>query len=306
MEKNSKGHLAMFLAYLLFGLNIPIAKDVLSGGMIPPFCLTLMRMGGGALLFWMASLVMPHERVAPRDILLLFLASMFGIVGNQVFFVAGLAHTSAINASIISTIGPMTTMILAAVFLREPITWLKGLGVVVGACGAILLIMKSDMALTLGGIRGDLYCIGSSLCFATYLTLFKPLITRYTPLTLMKWMFLFAAAVCVPMGWGQMAAIQWRMLPLEVIMEAFFVVFFATFITYMLLPVGQRLLRPTIVSSYNYMQPLVAALFALIAGTEAFGWQKAGAGALVFLGVWIITKSKSRAQLDAQRGGSWK
>lgn len=307
MELKSKGHLSLLIAYLIFGLNIPIAKEALASGLISPFSLTLMRICGGALLFWAASLAMPREPVPLRDIALLFMASMLGLVGNQACFIAGLAHTSSINASIISTIGPVITMILAALFLREPITWLKGLGVTVGASGALLLVMGSEQAASLAGhVKGDLLCLASSLCFACYLTIFKPLIARYSSFTIMKWMFLFAALVATPFGYNDLAAIPWRMLPLELILETSFVVIFATFITYMLLPVGQRLLRPTVVSSYNYMQPLVAALVALAAGTERFGWQKAGAGVLVFLGVWIVTKSKSRAQLDAQRSSSWK
>ncbi len=307
MELKSKGHIALFIAYLIFGLNIPIAKNVLASGMVSPYSLTLMRICGGALLFWAASLAMPREPVTLRDIVLLFFASMLGLVVNQTAFIEGLAHTSSINASIISTLGPVITMILAAIFLREPITWLKGLGVAVGASGALLLILESGQAISLAGhMRGDLLCLLSSLAFACYLTIFKPLIVRYTPLTLMKWMFLFAALVATPFGYKDLVAIRWQMLPLEIILEMSFVVIFASFITYLLLPVGQRLLRPTVVSSYNYMQPVVATAVALIGGTELFGWQKAGAGALVFLGVWIIAKSKSRAQLDAQRGGSWK
>jgi drug/metabolite transporter (DMT)-like permease len=51
---------------------------------------------------------------------------------------------------------------------------------------------------------------------------------------------------------------------------------------------------------YNYLQPLVSSLVAVAAGMDAFGWTKGGAALLIFLGVYIVTQSKSRAQLEKE------
>lgn len=284
---------------LIFGLNIPVSKYLLTEGYITPYMLTLMRMCGAAALFWTVSLVMPREKVARRDILLLLFASFFGIILNQVAFIAGLAQTSPINASIIATIVPIATMLLAGVFLREPITLLKGTGVAMGAAGALILILGTGTAgAGQGHIRGDILCGVSAISYSLYLTAFKPLIMRYSPVTLMKWMFLFAAVCCIPFGYRDLTGLNVAQLHWETIAGVFYVVFLATFLTYMLIPVGQKLLRPTIVSMYNYMQPLVATLAAVALGMDTFGWMKALAGMLVFAGVWVVTRSKSRAQLD--------
>lgn len=296
-----KGHVAMVICNLIFGLNIPICKSVLASGWITPFNLTLMRMCGGAALFWALSMIQPREKVARKDLLMLFFASLLGVQLNQIAFITGISMTSPINASIISTITPILTMLLAALFLREPITWKKGIGVAIGASGALMLVLRSTGSAGEGHVTGDLLCIASTLCFSCYLTLFKPLIARYSPVTLMKWMFLYAAVCCTPFGWSELVAIDPAQIPWMTITEVIYIVFMASFMSYLLLAVGQKLLRPTLVSMYNYMQPLVASLAAVAVGIDTFGWGKGLAGGLVFLGVWVVNKSKSREQLDAEK-----
>ncbi len=302
LQGRMKGHAAMAINGIIFGLNIPVSKWVMASGHIDPVVLTMCRMCGGAVLFWAVSVIMPRERVALRDVFLLLAASCFGVIINQMSFVMGLGSTSPVNASIIAAAVPIFTMLLAAVFVREPITWLKGLGVAIGAAGALLLVLGSADPGGLGGhIKGDMLCLLSAISFSVYLTLFKPLIMRYSPITLMKWMFLWAAVICTPLGYSRLEAVEWSSMPWSTIAGISYVVFMATFFTYMLMPVGQKLLRPTVVSMYNYLQPLVASLVAVAIGQDSFGWGKTLAGVMVFLGVWVVTKSKSRAQLDAER-----
>ena len=262
-------------------------------------------MAGAAVLFWIASIFAKKERVARRDILLLFFASMFGILINQTSFITGLSLTSPIDASVIATIGPILTMLLAALFLREPITWKKALGVLIGATGAILLIMHHDDITSIRGgasVEGNLLCLLSSLSFALYLTLFKSVISRYSSVTVMKWMFLFAAICSIPIGWNDVTAVDYGGLSIEMWLRILFVVVMATFVAYLFIPAGQRLLRPTVVSMYNYLQPLVSSLVAVALGMGAFGLEKIGAAILIFLGVYIVIQSKSRAQLEAASG----
>ncbi|GHV68260.1 membrane protein [Bacteroidia bacterium] len=301
-DKNLKGHISLLIAYLIFGLNTPIAKEVLSHGEVSAVALTFFRMAGGAVLFWMASLFTKEETVSRRDLFLLFWASMFGIIINQFPFIIGLSLTSPIDASVITTLGPIITMLLAALFLKEPITWKKAIGVLVGASGALLLVFNST-TVDRGGssVTGNLLCILSGISFAVYLTAFKKLILTYSPMTLMKWMFLFATVCSLPFSWGDVAQIRYAELPLNMYLEIGFVVVVATFVSYLLIPVGQKLLRPTIVSMYNYLQPLVSSLLAVALGMDIFGWLKSSAAILVFLGVYIVTKSKSLAQLEAEK-----
>ena len=242
----------------------------------------------------------------PRDLLLFFFASLLGIVLNQGTYVLGVSKTSPIDASVVTTTTPIFVMIIAALYLREPITGKKILGVVVGAAGALLLILSGAHLVSgrtgSGSVSGDLLCLFAQLSFATYFVVFKKLISRYSPVTLMKWMFLYATACCLPFGYSDLKAVGWAELGWTNYAQIAYVVLGATFLAYLLMPIGQKNLRPTVASSYNYVQPLVATLVAVSLGMDTFGWLKGVAVLLVFAGVYIVTISKSRAQLEAEAG----
>ncbi|MCL2651635.1 MAG: DMT family transporter [Candidatus Azobacteroides sp.] len=302
-DRNFKGHASLLVAYIIFGLNTPIAKNVLAHGeFFSAMAVTFYRIGGAAVLFWILSSFVKKESVPPRDLLLLFLASFFCISINQMAFIVGLSLTSPIDASVIVTTSPIMTMILAAFFLKEPITWKKAIGVLIGASGALLLIFTRNIANPHhSNITGNILCLLSTLCFAIYLAAFKKTIVKYSPVTLMKWMFLFAAICILPFCWKDITTVNYVAIPTNIYLQLIYVVAFATFFAYLLIPIGQKFLRPTIVSMYNYIQPVVTSLVAVALGMDRFGWVKGSAAALVFLGVYIVTKSKSYAQLKAEK-----
>lgn len=296
-------HAAMLGANMIFGLNAPISKTILTQGVVNSFSLTLFRMTGAAILFWIISIFTPKEKVSHRDLVLLFFAALFGIVINQVSFLIGLSMTSPIDASIVATMVPILTMFISAIYLKEPITGKKVTGVLTGAAGALLLILTSHNTHTgaSGSMSGNLFCLLGCLGFATYLVVFRDLIKRYSPVTLMKWMFLYASVCCIPFGYSNVMDIDISSLSTETYLKIVYVVGGATFLAYLLIPIGQKTLRPTTVSMYNYVQPLIASSAAIIIGLDNFSWAKAVAGGLVFLGVYFVTKSKSRAQMEAEQ-----
>lgn len=257
-------------------------------------------MVGAAALFWVASFFVKKETIPPKDILKLFFAALFGIVLNQMLFLDGLSYTSPIDASLVITLLPIVTMILAAVIIKEPITWLKVIGVLVGACGALLLILNSSLSGRAGNFKGDLIILGSTFSFAFYLTMFKGLISKYSPIHAMKWMFLFASLISYPFCHSSLMNTNFAMFDYTVYLRIFYVVFFATFLAYILIPIGQKTLRPTTLSMYNYMQPIVASLVTILIGMDHLTYQTVLSAVLVFAGVYIVTQSKSKAQMDAE------
>lgn len=296
----------MLGACITFGLLAPVSKSLFGTGLVSAYALTMMRMGGGAVVFWIASLFTRREHVPPRDLLLFFFASLLGIVLNQGTYVLGVSKTSPIDASVVTTTTPIFVMVIAALYLREPITGKKILGVVVGAAGALLLILSGAHLVSgrtgSGSVSGDLLCLFAQLSFATYFVVFKKLISRYSPVTLMKWMFLYATACCLPFGYSDLKAVGWAELGLGGLRPDRLRRAGRHVPAYLLMPIGQKNLRPTVASSYNYVQPLVATLVAVSLGMDTFGWLKGVAVLLVFAGVYIVTISKSRAQLEAEAG----
>lgn len=299
----SAAHLAMLGANLLWGLMSPLSKSVLGAGVMTPFTLTTLRMTGAAALFWLASLFVRREHVPPRDLALLFFASLLGITLNQTCFIAGVSLTSPVNASVVTTTAPILTLVIAAFYLKEPVTAKKLIGILLGALGALLLILSGNSGAggtEKGGVAGDLLCLAAQVSFAVYYVVFKQLIGRYSPVTLMKWMFTYAVVCCVPFSYTSLALLDWNRLSPALWGDLAFIVGGATFLSYLLIPVGQKRLRPTVASMYNYVQPVVASLLAVYWGMDAFGFPKLLAVGLVFAGVYAVSRSKSRAQLEAE------
>lgn len=300
--QQQKGHLATFVTNLLFGVNIPIARTILPMVIIPT-AMTQLRFVGAAVAFWILSFFLPKEHVPLKDLGKLFFASLFAILLNQSLFIVGLARTSSTDASIMITFTPVLTMVLAAFFLKEPVTWKKVSGVFLGMAGALLLIFNgADANMESNGkMYGNILCLLSGLSYAVYLTAFKSIIVKYNAITLMKWMFLFSAILFLPFSSSDMLHFNWENITWIEWIKIAYVVFVATFLTYLLIPIAQKNIRPTTMTMYNNMQPLIAAGIAIMLGMDQFSIVKVVAALLIFFGVYVVTKSKSREQLEKER-----
>jgi len=297
MKINSKllfAHLSMFLACAFWGLMAPLGKDAMTHG-IDGIDMVTFRVTGGALLFWITSLFIKSEHVPRKDVLRFVGAGVLGIVTNQCCYTIGLSITSPINASIVTTSMPIFAMLLSALILKEPITGRKSLGVLMGCSGALILILTSAHAVNskVGDIRGDLLCLTAQFSYALYLALFNPLIKRYSVVTVNKWMFLFAALIIDPFSISHVMDINWSSVPQSTWWETAYVVCIGTYVAYIFTIIGQRVLRPTVVSIYNYVQPIVSVVVSVMAGLGVFKWSHAIAVILVFSGVRLVSKHKA-------------
>lgn len=300
-----KGHGAMLCANAMWGLMSPLAKLVMLGGLVTPLVVTDLRVFGAMVLFWIVSFFRKPEHVGHKDLAKLFVASLLAIVFNQGCFIFGVGLTSPADASIITTSMPLWAMVLAAIFLKEPITGKKVLGIAFGATGALLLIMGSSHAgtsSTVSGdksIWGDLLVLMAQLSYALYLVLFKNFVGKYSVFTLMKWMFTYAFICLLPFSYNDLLAASWAGLSLMEIGSLAFIVVGSTFLCYILVVVGQKNLRPTVAGMYNYVQPVVACIVAICWGMDSFNWVKGVSILLIFGGVYLVTMSRSRAELEA-------
>lgn len=296
-------HLSMFSACAIWGLMAPIGKDAMLHG-VNGVSMVSFRVLGGAILFWVSSLFVKHEHVPLRDVFWFIGAAVFGLVCNQCCFTIGLSYTSPINASIVTTSMPIFAMVLAALILKEPITGKKAMGVLIGCCGALILILTSMTAgdAKVGDIRGDLMVMGAQLSYAFYLSTFNKLVKRYSVFTVNKWMFLWATCLIWPFSFREVMDIPWAAVSTKTWLETAYVVFFGTFVGYILVISAQRVLRPTVVSSYNYVQPIVAVVVTVLTGMGIFKWTHGLAVLMVFVGVWMVTKSRSRHDMVDNKG----
>ncbi len=295
----------MLGANTMWGLMSPISKFIMLGGTVTPLVVTDLRIGGAMVLFWIASLFQKPEHVEHRDLASLFFASLLAIVFNQGCFIFGVSLSSPGDASIITTSMPLWAMILAAFILKEPITGKKVLGIAAGASGALLLILGSRQnaqasaaASSDTSIWGDMLVLTAQLCYALYIVLYKDFVSKYSLITIMKWMFTYSFICTLPFSTNDLMLTDWASLqPLEILGLAFIVVG-ATFVSYMLIVVGQKNLRPTVAGMYNYIQPLVACIVAVCWGLDSFNFTKGIAVVLIFGGVYLVTASRSRKEME--------
>ena len=304
-----KGHGAMLCANAMWGLMSPLAKIVMAGGIVTPLVLTDLRIFGAMVLFWLISFFQKPEHVHHKDMALLLAASLLAIVFNQGCFIFGVGLTSPADASIITTSMPLWAMVLAAFFLKEPITGKKVLGIALGAGGALLLIMGSqDNSHPASGgdnpILGDILVLGAQLSYAFYIVLFKNFVQRYSLVTIMKWMFTYAFIFALPFSYNNLIATDWSALDLPAIGSITFIVVCATFLSYMLILVGQKNLRPTVAGMYNYVQPVVASIVSICLGLDSFNLTKGVAVVFIFGGVYLVTVSKSRKEIEAHEAAA--
>ena len=296
-ENSKLGHLACFLAYAIFGINIIVCKDLTSTHWISPLTLFTLRSIGAGTLFWLISAFMPQERVAPKDFLRIAAASFLGFFLTQFTFLMAIEEITPLDCSIISALSPVYTMFIAAVAIKEPITMKKAGGVALSLAGILFLIANSVGLVSeerTSSVTGILLMIANSLSFALYLGIFKPLISKYHVVTFMKWIFLFSTVLSLPLSAPEMIHTDFSAQPLNILLDLGFLIFFSTFVTYFLIPIGQQRIRPTLVSMYSYVQPIIATTISIYLGMDTLTWQKILAATTVFTGVMIVSYSKSR------------
>ena len=296
-----KGHLAIGAAYTIFGLNLVFCKDIANSESISPYVLFTLRAIGASALFWLLSAFMPKERIEKGDYWKIAAASLVGLFIPQMTFLMAITMTSAIDTAIIGTLGPSFTMIFAFFFLKEPITGKKAGGVALSFAGILFLIFNSVHA---GGAAvtsplGVVLLLLNSISFSLYLGIFRPLISKYSVVTFMKWTFLFALIVSLPVSAKGLITTNFLAIPINVRWEIGFLIFFATFVAYFLIPYSQKLIRPTLVSMYSYLQPIIAAIVSIWTGIDTLDWQKILSAILIVGGVILV--SKSRAASPRQR-----
>ncbi len=304
MERNNAlgGHIAMLCANVMWGMAVPLGKDALNCVDIAPLALTGVRVIGTALLFWLFTpllpgAVAPRERIEGKDRVSVFLAALLITFANQMCIIFGVSMTSPVEATVMLSTTPFFTLILAWLFYRARHGWARVLGVATGFSGMLVYILsaKTDAGLHVTNpVLGDLLCVLSQVCGATYIVRFAFLTRKYSPFTLMKWMFTVSAALMIPAAGWSICQTDWAGLPGEVLWETGSIIVLGTFLPFLLLPFGQRALPATSIAMYDYLQPVVAAAFSIGIGVAVVTTSTIAGAALIFLGIALVNGTRKR------------
>jgi len=252
---------------------------------------------GAALLFWLISFFYPSEKIQKRDWLRIIGCAFFGMVLNMLMFFKGLSLSTPINSSVVITLVPVLLLVMSAVFLKERISWMKTIGIGIGLLGALVLILFSakTQANAPNIPLGNILFIVNAASYSIYLIMVKPLVIKYSTITLMKLFFLFAVIMNLPVGISEFMEVEWAALDLDAIWKMVFVVVGTTVLTYLFNIYALKHLSPSTIGAFIYLQPLLAALFAIFAGADMLTPLRILAAILIFLGVFLSTRRPRQA-----------
>lgn len=299
--KNYLAHGALIAANIIYGINYSVAKDVMPD-YVQPFGFILLRVIGALMLFWTVHSFFFKEKIARQDILKLLTCGFFGVALNQLLFFKGLNITTPINASIIMTSTPILVLLISHLILKEKITWTKVSGILIGLTGALLLIFfkSSGNGFQLGfsNIWGDVMILVNAISYGCYLVLVKPLMAKYHPLTVIKWVFSFGFLFVLPVSFSEFREINWDQLPATIVLEIIFVVVFTTFFAYVLNIFGLKKLSPSVVSTYLYLQPIITAIIAIAFDTDHLDTIKVVATLFIFASIYLVSKPVNGVSLN--------
>lgn len=301
MNKRAIAHIALFLVNVIYAANYLVAKGIMPD-YIAPSGFIFFRVSGAVLLFIILQ-SFAKEKVERKDFGRLILAGLFGVAINQLLFFHGLNLTSPINASIIMTSNPILVLIISHVILREVITRNKILGVVIGGVGAVLLLISTKGANAgHSSLTGDLMVFINAMSYGVYLVIVKPLLSKYKPLTVIMWVFIFGWIFVLPFGFQQALDVEWSALPSSVIWGVFYVIVFTTFLAYLFNIFALKIVSPSVASTYIYLQPVLAGLFAFFVDkwygneegySQDITWFKVFCTLLIFIGVYLVGNKKA-------------
>lgn len=299
-KKLALAHIAMFLVALIYAANYTIAKPVMAGEApyVKPFGFIMMRVLAATFLIWVSHIVFVREKVERKDLLRLALCGVCGVAGNQMCFFYGLNLTTPINGALLMLTTPILVLILSMIVFSEKLTGKKGTGIIFGLVGAMILILTNspDIPDAPNPALGNIFVAVNAAFYACYLVMVKPMMDKYSAFTTLKWVFLFGTICVLPFGWGQMMEVHWDLMPLNIMWSIAFVLIFVTFLTYVLNGAALGVVKASVSSAYIYLQPLLASVIAVGAGKDRLTPTMLFAGALIFVGVYMVSLRTEKAK----------
>ena len=299
LNRNTKAHLALLFTNLFFAINLSAAKHLTSLQLARPFGLNMVRVGVSAILFWILYLVeisvgknLPASRpVDKQDRMRFIWCALTGIAINQLLFLKGLSLTYPIHASLLLLTTPILIVLIAAWLLKERIGILKIAGLVLGITGAAVLVLaKGGSANSSDVVLGDILIITNAVSYTIYFILVKPLMLKYNPVMIMRWIFTIGLVMILPFGWIEFTQIQWNIFNAVDFTTMALVVITGTFVAYLFNIYGIKILGASVAGFYIYTQPFFATIIAMLFLKEELQLYKLAAAVLIFTGVYLANK----------------
>ena len=294
MQRNQiLAYLAVFSANVIYGVNYVVAKGIMPDFMTPR-AIILVRVVVSALVFWLVSFLFPGEKLERRDFFKLLYISFFGVGINQILFFEGLNLTTPINAAIIMVSVPIIVLVLTWAIYRKNISFKMMFGIVTGMSGAVYLVLQSGhISLQSSNFVGNLLILINAASYSLYLVLVKPLMKKYSPITIMKWVFLLSIIYVAPVSTGLFIKTDFSVFTINTWLSLGFIVLFTTILAYFFNNFSLKTISPAANSAFIYLQPVFASFVALLLGIDKITAYEIIAAILIFIGVYLVSFSKT-------------
>jgi drug/metabolite transporter (DMT)-like permease len=288
--------IALSITAIIYGVTFTIAKEVMPLH-IKPYGFILLRVSGATAIFWFIGLFVKAKKIEKADYTKILLAAFFGVGLNMLTFFKGLSLTTPISASVMMVTSPILVLIFSSILLKEKLIPRKIIGVIIGLVGAVILIVYGNSSDDSASNRnlGNLLVFINAASYGLYLVLVKNLVVKYNPIVFVKWLYLFGLIFVTPFGLQELTEVQWQVMPTSIYVKAGFVVVFTTCITYLFNLFALTKLKPTTVSVFIYLQPVIASIYALFVGSDSLNTVKISATLLIFFGVYLVTKQAHKS-----------
>jgi len=282
----------MFAATLLFGLNYWVAKGLMPDHLLP-MQIIFLRVLGTLIISWIIVLSFKNLRdlrIDRADFPRLILSSLLGVGINQVCFFTGLNLSTPVDAAIINSINPILVLVFSAFILHESIRRQRLVGIILGATGALMLILFGNSHLMGGHLQGNLFIVANITAWSLYLVISKPLMVKYNPFVMMKWIFLFGFIEILP--FTIVPTMQLNILTIDAYtwFALLYIVIGTTFLAYFFITFSLKRLSSTVIAYYTYLQPVLVAGIGIMMFAEKISWVKIVSALLVFAGIYFVTR----------------
>ncbi len=293
MKASLKVHLALFTVSLIYGATFTIAKQVMPH-YVQPFAFILLRVSVAAVCIFIFHSLFIKQKISDwKDIRQLCISALFGVAFNMLLFFKGLSITTPINGSVLMMNTPIFVVVFATLYLKEPLSLQKVIGILIAAFGAILLMGGAGFNFSSDTIWGDIMVSANAIIYAFYLVYAKSLMHKYHPLTVTMWSFVFGWFVVLPFGYSEFMQIDFASFTPKIWLFVGFVTVGSTFLTYVLNAYALRKASSSLVGSYIYLQPVLATLIAILSGKDLLTLEKLGYILIIFTGVFLVSWKKA-------------
>ena len=296
MSPQIRAHIGLLATNLFFAINISAIKYFTGQSLAGSYGLNVIRSGVCVILFWLLFFITSEKKkIEKKDIVRFLLCAFSALAANQMLFMKGVSLTYPIHASLLLLITPILITFIAAWALKESITPLKLIGLLLGVTGACILIMSGNNTTKRNDILlGDLLVILSTVLYTIYFILVKPLMQKYSTMDVMRWIFTFGFIMILPMGWNEFVEIPWGLYKLDEYFLLFMIVVPGTFLAYIFNAYGIKKLSASTAGTYIYSQPVFAVIIATIFLKESLELYKIIAAIVIFSGVYLANKQTNK------------